>query len=155
MREVYTLVLSVCAVLLGVEILARLFPEKSGTLVHALAVLAVVVTMVGGLLHLDPDFSAVRSEFIPEQSAEDSEVHYAETGTALLRERLRALLEAAGVAIIEDESGVEVWYTQQDDGTIEIDRVRVRVTYATDVDRAYALLNSVLTEAIPTEVYAG
>lgn len=155
MREVYTLVLSVCAVLLGVEILARLFPEKSGTLVHALAVLAVVVTMVGGLLHLDPDFSAVRSEFIPEQSAEDSEVLYAETGTALLRERLRALLEAAGVAIIEDESGVEVWYTQQDDGTIEIDRVRVRVTYATDVDRAYALLNSVLTEAIPTEVYAG
>ena len=155
MREVYTLVLSVCAVLLGVEILARLFPEKSGTLVHALAVLAVVVTMVGGLLHLDPDFSAVRSEFIPEQSAEDSEVLYAETGTALLRERLRALLEAAGIAIIEDESGVEVWYTQQDDGTIEIDRVRVRVTYATDVDRAYALLNSVLTEAIPTEVYAG
>ena len=155
MREVYTLVLSVCAVLHGVEILARLFPEKSGTLVHALAVLAVVVTMVGGLLHLDPDFSAVRSEFIPEQSAEDSEVLYAETGTALLRERLRALLEAAGVAIIEDESGVEVWYTQQDDGTIEIDRVRVRVTYATDVDRAYALLNSVLTEAIPTEVYAG
>lgn len=155
MREVYTLVLSVCAVLLGVEILARLFPEKSGTLVHALAVLAVVVTMVGGLLHLDPDFSAVRSEFIPEQSAEDFEVLYAETGTALLRERLRALLEAAGVAIIEDESGVEVWYTQQDDGTIEIDRVRVRVTYATDVDRAYALLNSVLTEAIPTEVYAG
>lgn len=50
---------------------------------------------------------------------------------------------------------MEVWYTQQDDGTIEIDRVRVRVTYATDVDRAYALLNSVLTEAIPTEVYAG
>lgn len=155
MREVYTLVLSVCAVLLGVEILARLFPEKSGTLVHALAVLAVVVTMVGGLLHLDPDFSAVRSEFIPEQSAEDSKALYAETGTALLRERLRALLEAAGVAVVEDESGVEVWYTQQDDGTIEIDRVRVRVTYATDVDRAYALLNSVLTEAIPTEVYAG
>lgn len=81
MREVYTLVLSVCAVLLGVEILARLFPEKSGTLVHALAVLAVVVTMVGGLLHLDPDFSAVRSDFTPEQSAEDSEALYAETGT--------------------------------------------------------------------------
>lgn len=155
MREVYTLVLSVCAVLLGVEILARLFPEKSGTLVHALAVLAVVVTMVGGLLHLDPDFSAVRSDFSPEQPAEDSEALCAETGTALLRERLRALLEAAGIAVIEDESGVEVWYTQQDDGTIEIDRVRVRVTYATDVDRAYALLNSVLTEAIPTEVYAG
>lgn len=155
MREVYTLVLSVCAVLLGVEILARLFPEKRGTLVHALAVLAVVVTMVGGLLHLDPDLSAVRSDFTPEQSAEDSEALCAETGTALLRERLRALLEAAGIAVIEDESGVEVWYTQQDDGTIEIDRVRVRVTYATDVDRAYALLNSVLTEAIPTEVYAG
>lgn len=155
MREVYTLVLSVCAVLLGVEILARLFPEKSGTLVHALAVLAVVVTMVGGLLHLDLNFSAVRSDFTPEQSAEDSEALYAETGTTLLRERLRALLEAAGVAVVEDESGVEVWYTQQDDGTIEIDRVRVRVTYATDVDRAYALLNSVLTEAIPTEVYAG
>lgn len=155
MREVYTLVLSVCAVLLGVEILARLFPEKSGTLVHALAVLAVVVTMVGGLLHLDPDLSAVRSDFTPEQSAEDSEALCAETGTALLRERLRALLEAAGIAVVEDESGVEVWYTQQDDGTIEIDRVRVRVTYATDVDRAYALLNSVLTEAIPTEVYAG
>ena len=155
MREVYTLMLSVCAVLLGVEILARLFPEKSGTLVHALAVLAVVVTMVGGLLHLDPDLSAVRSDFSPEQSAEDSEALCAETGTALLRERLRALLEAAGIAVVEDESGVEVWYTQQDDGTIEIDRVRVRVTYATDVDRAYALLNSVLTEAIPTEVYAG
>lgn len=154
MREVYTLVLSVSAVLLGAELLARLFPEKSGALVHALAVLAIVLALVGGLLHLDFDWAAAGSGFAAEQAVEAPGALYAETGTALLRERLCALLEAAGVEVSGGAQGVEVWYTQEDDGTIEIDRVRVRVAYGTDTDRAYALLNSALTEAIPVEVYA-
>ena len=84
MREVYTLVLSVSAVLLGAELLARLFPEKSGALVHALAVLAIVLALVGGLLHLDFDWAAAGSGFAAEQAAEAPGALYgAAAGAAL------------------------------------------------------------------------
>ena len=38
-------------------------------------------------------------------------------------------------------------------GVVTVERVRVRVRFATDIDRADALLRSVLTEAIPVDVY--
>ena len=41
MRELYALGFSVSAVLIAVEVLSHLFPEKSGALVHALAVLMI------------------------------------------------------------------------------------------------------------------
>ena len=44
-------------------------------------------------------------------------------------------------------------FPQDDDGVVTVERVRVRVRFATDIDRADALLRSVLTEAIPVDVY--
>ena len=49
MRELYTLVFTVSAVLIGAEVLSRLFPEKSGSLVHALAVLMVAASLLSGI----------------------------------------------------------------------------------------------------------
>ena len=153
MREIYTLVLSVCALLLGVEILANLFPEKSGSLVHTFAVLAVVLSLVGGIFNIDFDSVLANTDFSLSADTEEAEPLYAKTGVALLRERLCALLDASGITVENGEDGVEVWYTQDDDGSIQIDRVRVCVSFASDTDRAYAVLRSALTEAVPLEVF--
>lgn len=151
MRELYALVFSVCVVLIGTEMIVRLFPEKSGSLIHALAVLILLVVLVNGILKLQ---SGASLDFdLTETGEAESTItqSYAEKGTAILKERLSALLKSAGVDV--PVANIDIWYTQDDDGVVTVERVRVRVRFATDIDRADALLRSVLTEAIPVDVY--
>lgn len=151
MRELYALVFSVCMVLIGTEMIVRLFPEKSGSLIHALAVLMLLVVLVNGILKLQ---SGASLDFdLTETGEAESTItqSYAEKGTAILKERLSALLKSAGMDV--PAANIDIWYTQDDDGAVTVERVRVRVRFATDVDRADALLRSVLTEAIPVDVY--
>ena len=151
MRELYALVFSVCVVLIGTEIIVRLFPEKSGSLIHALAALMLLVVLVNGILKLQ---SGASLDFdVTETGEVESTItqSYAEKGTAILKERLSALLKNAGVDV--PAANIDIWYTQDDDGVVTVERVRVRVRFATDIDRADALLRSVLTEAVPVDVY--
>lgn len=151
MRELYALVFSVCVVLIGTEMIVRLFPEKSGSLIHALAALMLLVVLVNGILKLQ---SGASLDFdLTETGEAESAItqSYAEKGTAILKERLSALLKSAGMDV--PAANIDIWYTQDDDGVVTVERVRVRVRFATDIDRADALLRSVLTEAIPVEVY--
>ena len=151
MRELYALVFSVCVVLIGTEMIVRLFPEKSGSLIHALAALMLLVVLVNGILKLQ---SGASLDFdLTETGEAESTItqSYAEKGTAILKERLSALLESVGVDVPVEN--IDIWYTQDDDGVVTVERVRVRVRFATDIDRADALLRSVLTEAIPVDVY--
>lgn len=151
MRELYALVFSVCMVLIGTEMIVRLFPEKSGSLIHALAALMLLVVLVNGVLKLQ---SGASLDFdLTETGEAESTItqSYAEKGTAILKERLSALLKSAGMDV--PAANINIWYTQDDDGVVTVERVRVRVRFATDIDRADALLRSVLTEAIPVDVY--
>lgn len=151
MRELYALVFSVCVVLIGTEMIVRLFPEKSGSLIHALAALMLLVVLVNGILKLQ---SGASLDFdVTETGEAESTItqSYAEKGTAILKERLSALLKSAGMDV--PAANIDIWYTQDDDGAVTVERVRVRVRFATDIDRADALLRSVLTEAIPVDVY--
>lgn len=151
MRELYALVFSVCVVLIGTEMIVRLFPEKSGSLIHAFAVLILLVVLVNGILKLQ---SGASLDFdLTETGEAESTItqSYAEKGTAILKERLSALLKSAGMDV--PAANIDIWYTQDDDGAVTVERVRVRVRFATDIDRADALLRSVLTEAIPVDVY--
>lgn len=151
MRELYALVFSVCVVLIGTEMIVRLFPEKSGSLIHALAALMLLVVLVNGILKLQ---SGVSLDFdLTETDEAESTItqSYAEKGTAILKERLSALLKSAGMDV--PAANIGIWYTQDDDGVVTVERVRVRVRFATDIDRADALLRSVLTEVIPVDVY--
>lgn len=151
MRELYALVFSVCVVLIGTEMIVRLFPEKSGSLIHALAALMLLVVLVNGILKLQ---SGTSLDFdLTETGEAESTItqSYAEKGTAILKERLSALLKSAGMDV--PTANIDIWYTQDDDGVVTVERVRVRVRFATDIDRADALLRSVLTEAIPVDVY--
>lgn len=151
MRELYALVFSVCVVLIGTEMIVRLFPKKSGSLIHALAALMLLVVLVNGILKLQ---SGVSLDFdLTETDEAESTItqSYAEKGTAILKERLSALLKSAGMDV--PAANIDIWYTQDDDGVVTVERVRVRVRFATDIDRADALLRSVLTEAIPVDVY--
>ena len=151
MRELYALVFSVCVVLIGTEMIVRLFPEKSGSLIHALAALMLLVVLVNGILKLQ---SGASLDFdLTETGEAESTItqSYAEKGTAILKERLSALLKSAGMDV--PAANIDIWYTQDNDGMVTVERVRVRVRFATDIDRADALLRSVLTEAIPVDVY--
>lgn len=151
MRELYALVFSVCVVLIGTEMIVRLFPEKSGSLIHALAVLMLLVVLVNGILKLQ---SGASLDFdVTETGEAESTItqSYAEKGAAILKERLSAILKSAGMDV--PAANIDIWYTQDDDGVVTVERVRVRVRFATDIDRADALLRSVLTEAIPVDVY--
>lgn len=151
MRELYALVFSVCVVLIGTEMIVRLFPEKSGSLIHALAVLILLVVLVNGILKLQ---SGASLDFdVTETGEAESTItqSYAEKGTAILKDRLSALLKSAGMDV--PAANIDIWYTQDDDGVVTVERVRVRVRFATDIDRADALLRSVLTEVIPVDVY--
>lgn len=151
MRELYALVFSVCVVLIGTEMIVRLFPEKSGSLIHALAALMLLVVLVNGILKLQ---SGTSLDFdLTETGEAESTItqSYAEKGTAILKERLSALLKSAGMDV--PAANIDIGYTQDDDGVVTVERVRVRVRFATDIDRADALLRSVLTEAIPVDVY--
>lgn len=151
MRELYALVFSVCVVLIGTEMIVRLFPEKSGSLIHALAALILLVMLVNGILKLQ---SGASLDFdLTETGEAESTItqSYAEKGTAILKERLSALLKSAGMDV--PAANIDIWYTQDDDGVVTVERVRVRVRFATDIDRADALLRSVLTEVIPVDVY--
>lgn len=151
MRELYALVFSVCVVLIGTEMIVRLFPEKSGSLIHALAALMLLVVLVNGILKLQ---SGASLDFdLTETGEAESTItqSYAEKGTEILKERLSALLKSAGMDV--PAVNIDIWYTQDDDGVVTVERVRVRVRFATDIDRAGTLLRSVLTEAIPVDVY--
>ena len=151
MRELCALVFSVCMVLIGTEMIVRLFPEKSGSLIHALAALMLLVVLVNGILKLQ---SGASLDFdLTETGEAESTItqSYAEKGTAILKERLSALLKSARMDV--PAANIDIWYTQDDDGVVTVERVRVRVRFATDIDRADALLRSVLTEAIPVDVY--
>lgn len=151
MRELYALVFSVCVVLIGTEMIVRLFPEKSGSLIHALAALMLLVVLVNGILKLQ---SGASLDFdLTETGEAESTItqSYAEKGTAILKERLSALLKSARMDV--PAANIDIWYTQDDDGVVTVERVRVRVRFATDIDRADALLRSVQTEAIPVDVY--
>ena len=151
MRELYALVFSVCVVLIGTEMIVRLFPEKSGSLIHALAALMLLVVLVNGILKLQSGASLDFDVTEPGDAESTITQSYAEKGTAILKERLSALLKSAGVNV--PAANIDIWYTQDDDGVVTVERVRVRVRFATDIDRADALLRSVLTEAIPVDVY--
>ena len=151
MRELYALVFSVCVVLIGTEMIVRLFPEKSGSLIHALAALMLLVVLVNGILKLQ---SGASLDFdLTETGEAESTItqSYAEKGTAILKERLSALLKSAGMDV--PAANIDIWYTQDDDGVVTVERVRVRVRFATDIDGSDALWRSVLTEAIPVDVY--
>ena len=151
MRELYALVFSVCVVLIGTEMIVRLFPEKSGSLIHALAALMLLVVLINGILKLQ---SGASLDFdLTETGEAESTItqSYAEKGTAILKERLSALLKSAGIDV--PAANIDIWYTQDDDGVVTVERVRVRVRFATDIDRADVLLRSVLTEVIPVDVY--
>lgn len=151
MRELYALVFSVCVVLIGTEMIVRLFPEKSGSLIHALAALMLLVVLINGILKLQ---SGASLDFdLTETGEAESTItqSYAEKGTEILKERLSALLKSAGMDV--PAANIDIWYTQDDDGVVTVERVRVRVRFATDIDRADALLRSVLTEVTPVDVY--
>ena len=150
MREFSTLLFSFCALLLAAELIAHLFPDKDGKLIHGLAVISILLSLLLGLRQIElPEIEFSSAKF---SGAAETDTMAAETGAAILRERLAALLTAAGVTLPKGEDDIEIRYRQSEDGAVTVESVQARVRYAEDIPRAEALLRNVLTDAIPTEV---
>ena len=135
MRELYALVFSVCVVLIGTEMIVRLFPEKSGSLIHALAALMLLVVLVNGILKLQ---SGASLDFdLTETGEAESTItqSYAEKGTAILKERLSALLKSAGMDV--PAANIDIWYTQDDDGVVTVERRPRGRAFAQRADRGH------------------
>lgn len=150
MREFVSLLFSASLFLLGAELVARLFPENSGRLVHGLAVLLLLVSLLRGALRIKlPEIDSVQE--VSPLSAE-TQAYTAQTAEYLLEERLSALLESAGVTLSGGETGVIASVYAEEDGSFSVGSIRVLVRYEEDVPRAEALLYALLSGTVPTEV---
>lgn len=150
MREFSALIFSVAAFLLGAELVVHLFPDHAGKLVHGLAVLVVLATVLRGLLGLRlPEIEPVREYG---SLSADLETRTADTAALLLRERVAALLKASGVSLSGGENGVLVSAGTDGEGRIAVDGVRVLVRYAEDVPRAEAVMQTVFAGTVSVEV---
>lgn len=148
MDEFKLLAFDVCTMILLIELISVFFPGKEGRLVRGIAVLSVISVLLSGMLQ--QDWSALLdTEDFSLPDLQTFEAQYAKTGAELLKERLSDLLLTAGIETAEEKEDIEIRYRQDDAGKIEIDGVYVRIRYPADRDRTYALLRSVLTDAVP------
>lgn len=143
--------LSVCAVLLSVELLGRLCPKNDMVrFTRSLAVLALLVSVVAGVFSLDWDFSGPARD--PEQAGEELSGYVEESLRAAaegeMESYLRGLLGAAGLEAEKIRLSTDIG----EDGSIVLTKVTVLFSYRSDGERAQALLRNALGEEIQMEV---
>ena len=144
---------SVCVAVVIVELLSQLCPDKFCGLVRGTAILLITAALFIEFFRLDIELDMRRwiidtDEFTAH--GQDGVVSY---GIELLQSRLYKVLDTAGISVSGQENGITVLHSLDDMGNIEIDCVQVMLDFETDRERANALLQSILTQAIPLEVY--
>ena len=153
MNEIAKIILEVCVSAVLVEITIQIFPDKFKNIVHSTLILAVSITLISGILNLDIEFDT--SLLHPEVDVTSSDVqqNVIDCGINLLKERIYMILDTAGISVFENEDGISVRYRIPEENKIEVSGVEVRLRYQSDKERAYALLQGILSPVIPVEVY--
>lgn len=153
MNEIAKIILEICVSAILVEITIQIFPDKFKNIVHSTLILAVSITLISGILNLDIEFDT--SLLHPEVDVTSSDVqqNVIDCGINLLKERIYMILDTAGISVFGNEDGISVRYRMPEENKIEVSGVEVHLRYQSDKDRAYALLQGILTPLIPVEVY--
>lgn len=153
MNEIAKIILEICVSAILVEITIQIFPDKFKNIVHSTLILAVSITLISGILNLDIEFDT--SLLHPEMNVTSSDVqqNIIDCGIELLKERIYMILDTAGISVSENEDGISVRYRIPEENKIEVSGVEVRLRYQSDKERAYALLQGILSPVIPVEVY--
>lgn len=153
MNEIAKIILEICVSAILVEITIQIFPDKFKNIVHSTLILAVSITLISGILNLDIEFDT--SLLHPEMNVTSSDVqqNIIDCGIELLKERIYMILDTAGISVFENEDGISVRYRIPEENKIEVSGVEVHLRYQSDKERAYALLQGILTPMIPVEVY--
>lgn len=153
MNEIAKIILEICVSAILVEITIQIFPDKFKNIVHSTLILAVSITLISGILNLDIEFDT--SLLHPEVDVTSSDVqqNIIDCGIELLKERIYMILDTAGISVSENEDGISVRYRIPEENKIEVSGVEVRLRYQSDKERAYALLQGILSPVIPVEVY--
>ncbi len=153
MDDFAKIILEVCTSVILVEVMIQLFPNKFKSIVHGTVLLAISLLLLSGMFQLDIDIDSSQWNIeadITDQNLQQNTIEY---GVAILKERIYTILDAAGIAVLGKEDGITVHYRMPEEDRIEICGVQVNLRYKTDHDRAYALLQGILTPLIPVEVY--
>ena len=151
MDELYQTVFAICSALIAIQVITKLFPDHSGELIRGIAITVLLLVLVKNIAKADFEISFEGIGETEVSSAAISDL-VTDNGISLLRQRLYTLLDAAGIAVEGDENGVQVLYRQAETGEITIERVCVNLRYVTDRDRSFALIRSVMTEAVAVEI---
>ena len=149
MNEIAKIILEICVSAILVEITIQIFPDKFKNIVHSTLILAVSITLISGILNLDIEFDT--SLLHPEVDVTSSDVqqNIIDCGIELLKERIYMILDTAGISVSENEDGISVRYRIPEENKIEVSGVEVRLRYQSDKERAYALLQGILSPVIP------
>ncbi len=150
MREFTVSLFSASVFLLGAEIVAYLFPQRSGKLIHGLAVLLLLATLLRSALRIE--LPEIEMQTDTGSWTSQTQTYTAETTALFLRKRLASLCESAGITLSGGENGVLIAAFEGEEGEISIDHVRVLVLYEEDVRRAESLLQSLFSGTVPIEV---
>ena len=153
MNEIAKIILEICVSAILVEITIQIFPDKFKNIVHSTLILAVSITLISGILNLDIELDT--NLWHPEVDITSSDVqqNVVDSGIELLKERIYMILDTAGISVSENEDGISVRYRIPEENKIEVSGVEVRLRYQSDKERAYALLQGILSPVIPVEVY--
>ena len=153
MKELLTGAVSVCGVILLIEVATRFGGENEMLLfLRGASVLLLLLSLGFSVVHADWDFSlpnaetAERGEELSEYVTEQIEQSAKEELTAYLK----GLLAAAGL----QAEKIEIETTILEDGSIVLDKVGLLFRYQSDRERAVPLLRNVLGDEVEVEVYA-
>lgn len=153
MKELLTGAVSVCGVILLIEVVTRFGGENEMLLfLRGVSVLLLLLSLGFSVLHADWDLSlpnaetAARGEALSDYVTEQIDQAAKEELTAYLK----GLLAAAGL----QAEKIKLETTILEDGSIVLDKVGFLFRYQSDRDRAVPLLRNVLGDEVEVEVYA-
>ncbi len=151
MTSVLQSLVGICTVMAAAEAASRLCSENAMVkFVHSLAVLVLITSLFSSLPSVDWDLRQPmeRAEAAGGDLTEYLEQETAETAGKELESYLDGLLRAANLTAEKIETFTDIGR----DGSIELTKVKVSFRYASDAERAGALLRNVLGEETEVEV---
>ncbi len=152
MKEIQASVLTVCVLLVAVEVISRIAPPNKmigfvRSLIITLLLVSAVSTWAGSDFQIDfADTSAAENDELQEYVNEQ----YENTVQEQMADYIAGLLETIQI----ENNKIEVFTDINESGSILIEKVRVVIRYENDRERAAALLKNTLGDELKVEVTA-
>lgn len=151
MNGVKETVLTVCIVMIAIELITRFGPKNDMlNFVRGLIFLLLLVSGISSLFHLDIDFSLVQARA---QEENTELVEYVERQTELaVQEEWKRAIKSLLAAIQLEAKKIDIKTDITEDSSIVLTKVTVTFAYETEAQRGKLLLEKAFGEEIQVEV---